>query len=68
MGIMDSEQGGIDSEVRTCGGGWQIIHVVLRDVGVNITKFVGRVVPRDFPKRRLLVHYQNSPPFYPFRP
>lgn len=35
MGIMDSEQGGIDSEVRTCGGGWQIIHVVLRDVGVT---------------------------------
>lgn len=36
MGIMDSEQGGIDSkEVRPCGGGWQIIHVVLRDASVT---------------------------------
>lgn len=36
MGIMDSEQGGIDSkEVLLCGGGWQIIHVVLRDAGVT---------------------------------
>lgn len=37
MGIMDSEQRGIDStKVRRCGGGgWQMIHVVLRDVCVT---------------------------------
>lgn len=39
-------------------------------IGMLHNRVCRKVVPRyrDFPKRRLLVHYQNSPPFLPLPP